>query len=163
MTDFARWIGTMAAAAAAVLAAVWLIEAMPPAEAERLRLQDTCRGVAAQMEMAARQRRDPIALDRAIAETLACQRVGAGWDQALLLRGLATGGGAVLLLLLSALIPAGTRPAREAEREEAQRAEALRILVADEKRRAQTERGVAITDLEARMRAERRLRDSSQG
>ncbi|MBU8543978.1 MULTISPECIES: hypothetical protein [Roseomonadaceae] len=103
MQDFATWIGRLAAAGAAVLAIVWLLEARPPgpqqptaAEAEMQwrctvdRLNPPPRGSQAALEAARRF----------------CPEVRpprTGWDTDLAMRGLLAALAAVCILLLSAM------------------------------------------------------------
>jgi hypothetical protein len=95
MPAFAAWIGRMAAAVAAILAVVWLIEAMPPGAMERERLTSACRRAALNLPT-------PLAI---VTEANACETRFTGWDDALATRGLLAGGAAVALLLLTAMVP----------------------------------------------------------
>jgi hypothetical protein len=87
MHAFAAWLGRLAAATIAVLATVWLFEAMPPAAEARDAMQRACRAA------------QPVALWQQ------CAQLGAGWDQNLLSRALLGYGAGVALLLLAAMVP----------------------------------------------------------
>jgi hypothetical protein len=102
MPAFAAWIGRMAAAAAAILAIVWMIEASPPSGAERERLTSACRQNALALP-------SPLA---AMTEARACETRFTAWNDALVTRGLLAGGAAVALLLLAAMVPTRRDPGR---------------------------------------------------
>ena len=99
MPAFAAWIGRMAAAFAALLAAIWFFEAMPYSAAEASRLSLECR-------RAALQNLPP---GLALAEARACETRFTQWNEALTTRALLAAGAAVVLVLLTAMIPATPR------------------------------------------------------
>jgi hypothetical protein len=150
MQAFVRWLGFAAAIGAAVLGAVWLLEAMPPGD-EALRLaRDACLRTVPGGPGDLR-----FALERA-----ACWNMRPAWNEALALRGLVALAVGVALALMAARLPAPDGPAR---RDAAREVEALRILVEDEKRRARVHQNVELTEKEAEYRARRRLRGETTG
>ena len=112
MQAFVRWLGFAAAIGAGVLGAVWLLEAMPPGEAEMRRIVDACVRTAASVE-----------------RRLGCYSLAPSWDESLVLRGLLALAVGVALAMVAALIPVPDRerPAKPdvldaiAQREEAAR------------------------------------------
>ena len=99
MPVFAAWIGRMAAAFAALLAVIWFFEAMPPSATEASRLSLECR-------RAALQNLPP---GLALAEARACETRFSVWNEALRNQALLAGGAAVVLVLLTAMVPAAPR------------------------------------------------------
>jgi hypothetical protein len=157
MQDFARWIGGMAAAAAAVLAVVWLIEASPEreapgAEAAICRSEQTIsRILMNDPRLSPEERRMHLA--RAARGCPPPPRTT--WDSDLATRGIVAAAGAVILLLLTALLSRG--PA--APRDPLVRFTAAEIVAMIEAERdaARRQEGRTITQTEARARVEARF------
>lgn len=102
MQGFARWIGMMAAAAAAVLAVVWLVEASPQRDPPWTQDVAAC-SRARTDRMMAEVTRDRAAAIMAEAALRYCPpEPRKQWDETLATRGLIAGAVAVALLLLSA-------------------------------------------------------------
>lgn len=99
MPAFATWIGRMAAAFAALLAVIWFFEAMPPGAATASRLSLECRSRALQN----------LPPGLALAEARACETRFTQWNEALVTRALLAGGAAVVLVLLTAMVPQAQR------------------------------------------------------
>jgi hypothetical protein len=97
MQDFARWLGGLAAAGAAVLAVVWVLEARPrPVPPARDIAQAECRFRQAMEDS------DALRHGRLRTEFYCGPSGRDHWDEARLMRGLVAGGAAVALLLLAA-------------------------------------------------------------
>ena len=110
MQDFARWIGKLAALAAAVLAVVWLVEAMPDGRGAAVQdAQARCRAAALAGAPLALAEGRIAAYDAAHLRAAECGRIAGQWDQGLVLRGLLAGGAAVVLVLLVAMVPGPRR------------------------------------------------------
>lgn len=157
MQEFAQWIGRMAATAAAVLGALWIYQAQPddsPAGRDLARM--ICRATMMTGDAAATLN-SPLLGPGLRDRLLACERnPQLRWDQALLNRGLAASGGAVLFLLLAALVPvAGATTSRDALAEE--EAAALEALILEEQAKAPRETGRSISRQEGLIRAKRRF------
>jgi hypothetical protein len=157
MAKFARWVGKMAAGAAALLAALWIWQAQPddsPAGRDLARM--LCRAALMSGDAAAAAN-SPLLGPDFRARLLECERnPRLRWNQALLDRGLGSGAAAVLFLLLAALVPApaaSSRATRLAEEE----AEALEVLISEELAKAPRETGRGISRQEALIQARRRL------
>jgi len=134
MQAFVRFLGFAAAIVAGVLGTVWVLEAMPPG-AQAI----------AQAEIECIRR----------AGAFARCEVPRGWDDALVVRGLVALAVGVGLALMAARLPGGDGGAAQAA---AREAEALRVLIEDEKRRARLQGGAPLSHQEAEARALRRLR-----
>ena len=103
MPAFAAWIGRFASAVAAILAIVWLFEASPDDSGRAIQaVQAQCRAQA----LAGINATSPDWLyNAAHARAARCADISTGWDQGLVNRALLAGGAAVVLVLLTALIP----------------------------------------------------------
>jgi hypothetical protein len=153
MNAFARWTALSAATFAALLAVVWILEARPMSGQP---LRDTVAACEQQVrlrELDALARRDTAAAAAANARRADCAAIGAVWNEAGALRGLLAGLAAVVLLVLSTLVPAGApraTPRREGNPSLAE--------IEAEQRRTLAEEGRTITAASARARVEARAR-----
>ncbi len=110
MPAFAAWIGRMAAAVAAILAVVWLIEASPDDSGRAIQaVQAQCRAQALAGVSAASP---DWQYNAAHARAARCADLSTGWNDTLVTRGLLAGGAAVVLLLLTAMLPNRRDPGR---------------------------------------------------
>jgi hypothetical protein len=107
MQDFARWIGKLAAAAAAVLAVVWLVEAMPGSRGTAQEAQLRCHGAAVAEANRALSMGHTAGYDAAYRRAAECWRIAASWDEPMITRALLAAGAAVVLLLLTAMVRRG--------------------------------------------------------
>jgi hypothetical protein len=99
MAAFSQWIGRMAAAGAAVLAIVWVLEARPVPDPPSLTLADAaCR----YNQALARSDAFVAGLPRPANTCAPTPEARPHWDQPRLMQGLAAGAVAVVLLLLAA-------------------------------------------------------------
>lgn len=106
MQAFAIWAGRMGAAFAALLAAIWLIEASPEGEATYTSATMAC-------SMARNDRTAAIATGNRALQIDAEARIRATcpreprkhWDEELTVAGLVAGAVALVLLMLSAMVP----------------------------------------------------------